>query len=59
MSRGPLKGAMSAKKALQGAQTEMRELMGGMEEKIDSPMRVTDFHAGQIKELRKETKKMS
>ena len=33
-SRGPLKGAMSAEKALQVSQTEMRELLGGTEENV-------------------------
>ena len=32
VSRGPLKGAVSAQKALQGSETETRELLGGMEE---------------------------
>ena len=31
-SQGPLKGAVSAQKALQGSETETRELLGGMEE---------------------------
>ena len=30
-SRGPLKGAVSALKALQGSETETRELLGGTE----------------------------
>ena len=29
---GPLKGAMSAQKVLQGSETETRELLGGMKE---------------------------
>ena len=29
---GPLKGAVSAQKALQGSETETRELLGGTEE---------------------------
>ena len=37
-SRGPLKGAVSAKEALQGSETEMRELLGGMEENSVSPV---------------------
>ena len=32
MSQGPLKGTMSAQKALQGSKTETRELLGGTEE---------------------------
>ena len=32
-SRGPLMGAASAQKALQGSKTETRELLGGTEEK--------------------------
>ena len=36
-SRGPLKSAMSAQKALQGSDTETRELLGGMEENSVSP----------------------
>ena len=31
-SRGPLKGAVFAQKALQGSETETRELLGGTEE---------------------------
>ena len=38
-SRGPLKGAVSAQKALQGSETEPRELLGGTEENSVSPMR--------------------
>ena len=30
-SRGPLKGTVSAQKALQGSETETRELLGGAE----------------------------
>ena len=37
-SRGPEKGAVSAQKALRGSETEMRELLGGTEENIVSPM---------------------
>ena len=36
-SRGPLKGAVSAQKALQGSETETRELLGGTEEKSATP----------------------
>ena len=32
LSRGPLKGDMSAQKALQGSKTETRELLGGTTE---------------------------
>ena len=32
-SRGPFKGTMLAQKALQGSETEARELLGGTEEK--------------------------
>ena len=38
-SQGPLKGAVSAQKAPQGSEMEMRELLGGTEEKIISPTR--------------------
>ena len=38
-SRGPLKGAMSAQKALQKSIMETRELLGGMEENGVSQMR--------------------
>ena len=38
-SQGPFKGAVSAQKALQGSETETRELLGGTEENIVSPMR--------------------
>ena len=38
-SRGPEKGAVSAQKALQGFETETRELLGGTEENSVSPMR--------------------
>ena len=38
-SRGPLKGAVSAQKALQGSRTETRELLAGTQEKSLSPMR--------------------
>ena len=34
-SRGPLKGAVSAQKALQESETEMRELLGGTEGFLD------------------------
>ena len=38
-SRGPLKGAVSAQKALRGSETETRELLGGTEENSVSPIR--------------------
>ena len=38
-SRGPLKGTVSAQKALQRSETETRELQGGTEENSVSPMR--------------------
>ena len=38
-SRGIEKGAVSAEKALRGCETETRELLGGTEENIVSPMR--------------------
>ena len=38
-SQGPLKGAVSAQKALQGSETETRELLGGVEEKSVSLLR--------------------
>ena len=38
-SRGPLKGAVSAQKALQWSETETRELLGGTEEKGTTPTR--------------------
>lgn len=34
--QGSLKGAVSVQKVLQGSQTETREVLGGMEEKIVS-----------------------
>ena len=37
-SRGPLKGAVSAQKALQGSETETRELLGGTENNSVSSM---------------------
>ena len=40
-SQGPLKGAMSAQKSLQGFETEARELLGGTEEDSVSPTRGT------------------
>ena len=36
----PEKGAVSAQKALQGSETETRELLGGTEENSVSPMMV-------------------
>ena len=36
-SRGPLKGAVSAQKALQGSKTETRQLLGGTKEKSIIP----------------------
>ena len=38
-SRGPLKGAVSALKALQGSETETMELLGGTTEDSVFPMR--------------------
>ena len=38
-TRGPLKGDVSAQKALQGSETDMRELLGGTEENSVSPTR--------------------
>ena len=38
-SRGLLKGAVSAQKALRGSEAETRELLGGTEENSASPMR--------------------
>ena len=38
-SRGLLKGAASAQKALRGSEMETRELLGGTEENSVSPMR--------------------
>ena len=38
-SQGPLKGAVSAQKALRGSKTETGELLGGTEENSVSPMR--------------------
>ena len=37
--RGPMKGAVSTQKALQGSETETRELLGGTTENSVSPMR--------------------
>ena len=42
-SRRPMKGAVSAEKALKGSETETRELLGGMEEMIVSSTRVHWF----------------
>ena len=39
VSLGPLKAALSAQKALQGSETETRELLGGTEENSVSPTR--------------------
>ena len=39
VSQGPLMGAVSAQKALQGSETETRELLGGTEENHVSPTR--------------------
>ena len=39
VSRGPLKGAVSAQKFLQGSEMETRELLVGTEEKSISPIR--------------------
>ena len=36
-SQGPLKGAVSAQKAIQGSETKTRELLGGTEEITVSP----------------------
>ena len=41
MSRGPLKGAMSGQKALQGSVMEVREFLRGTEEKRISPIDLT------------------
>ena len=41
-SQGPLRGAVTAQKALQGPKTEGRELLGGTEEKSVSPTRGHD-----------------
>ena len=38
-SRGPMKGAVSAQIALEGPETETRELRGGTEENSVSPTR--------------------
>lgn len=48
-SPGPLKGTMTAQKAIQGSQMKTRELMGGMEKKCFPQQRVTDLPSGQIK----------
>ena len=37
-SRGPLKGTVSAQKALQGSKTETKELLGGAEEKNEGSL---------------------
>ena len=42
-SQGPLKGTVSAKKALQGSETETRELLGGTEEKTHLPKAPSDL----------------
>ena len=47
-SRGPLKGSVSAQKALQeGSETETRELLGGTEENSVSPVRGFALQANQ------------
>ena len=38
-SQGPLKGTRSAQKALQGSETETREVLGGTDENRVSPTR--------------------
>ena len=38
-SQGPLKGTMSAQKALPGSETEMKELLGGTEDNSVTPKR--------------------
>ena len=40
-SQGPLKGTVSAQKALQGSESETRELQGGTEENTVSAMILT------------------
>ena len=45
------RGAMSAQKALQGSETVMRELLGGMREKSVSPMRGHWFASRQINDI--------
>ena len=50
-SQWPLKGVMSVQKALQGSETETRELLGGTEENTSvppkrgqsAPMQINDF----------------
>ena len=42
-SQRPLKVAMSAQKALHGSEAEMRDLLGGMEEKSISRREAIDF----------------
>ena len=58
-SRGPLKGAVSAQKALQGPEAETREMLGGMEENRVSRRRVIDLPYRQINDFfyKKESEK--
>ena len=47
VSQGPLNVAVSSQKALQGSQTEMRDLLGGTEE-ISPTRGVIDLPSSQI-----------
>ena len=47
-SQRPLKSTVLAQKALQGSETETRELLRGMEENSVSPKRVIDLSSRQI-----------
>ena len=50
---------MSAQKALQGSETETRELLGGTEENSVSPRGVIDLPSRQINEFsQKKTEKI-
>ena len=57
-SQGPFKGAVSAQKAIQGSETETRELLGGTTENSVSPTRGHWFalQANQDFFYKKETK---
>ena len=52
-SRGPLKDAVSAQKALQGSETETRELLGGTEEESFPDEGVIDLPSRQINDFQK------
>ena len=57
-SWGPLKGSMSAEKALQGSEAETRELLEGTTENSVSPIGVIDLPSRQINEFSQRGKKI-